>query len=415
MNRIGFHYIPDTLHYQQIDLETWLPELKAMKARWLVLSAPPDRAIPEPFVRGILDANITPVLQFDLSPDQVPTQNDLSLLFKVYANWGVRYISLFQKPNLRSMWHTTNWSQIDLVERFLDIYLPLAENCLNAGLIPMFPPLEPGGDYWDTAFLRASLKGIKRRGYKHLLDKLVIGAIAQSRGKHLNWGAGGPERWPTSHPYHTPKDNEDQKGFRIFDWYNALVKSVLIDPLPIFLFEVGGSIDNDPGFIFHTEINMAIAQALVGEQNSGIEHIPDVVLGSAFWVLSAEQGTPHFSQAWFRGKEERLPIVQAFQDWVANKYPEENSKQKPTDDIAHYLLLPSYDGEILDAHIDLIRPYIKKYKPTIGFSYQEAGLAKRVTIFGDMNTIPNKKINQLRNAGCIVHQIDKNGIDIASL
>jgi hypothetical protein len=79
------------------------------------------------------------------------------------------------------------------------------------------------------------------------------------------------------------------------------------------------------------------------------------------------------------------------------------------------LLLPSYEGGILDAHIDLIRPYIKKYKPTIGFSIKEAGRAKRVTIIGGMNTFPNEKINQLRNAGCVVLQIDENGIDIASL
>ena len=212
MNRIGFHYFQDTQHYRQSDLDTWLPELNAMKTNWLVLKAPSDRAIPEHFLRGLLDAGIKPVLHFDFPPDHLPPKEDLSLLFNVYSKWGVQYITLFNKPNLRASWQTTNWAKTDLVERFLDNFLPKAKICVNAGLIPIFPPLEPGGDYWDTAFLRASLRGIKRRGYKYLLDMLVIGAVARTQGHSLDWGVGGPERWPEAHPYFTPQDEEDQRG-----------------------------------------------------------------------------------------------------------------------------------------------------------------------------------------------------------
>jgi len=34
-NRIGFHYYPDTFHYREKDLQTWLPELQGLGAGWL--------------------------------------------------------------------------------------------------------------------------------------------------------------------------------------------------------------------------------------------------------------------------------------------------------------------------------------------------------------------------------------------
>jgi len=412
MNRIGFHYIPDTQHYRLSDLKTWLPELQTLRASWVVLQAPPDRAIPEDFLRGLLDAGIEPVLQFNLSPDRLPPLRDLFLLFRAYAKWGVRYLTLFVKPNLRSAWQTTNWAQTDLVERFLDIYLPLADNCLNAGLIPIFPPLEPGGDYWDTAFLRTALAGIKRRGYKHLLDKLVVGAIARA-DQPLNWGAGGPECWPRVRPYYTPEGEEDQCGFRIFDWYNAFIRSVLVEPRPIFLFEVGCSPQEGNATEMHTRVNLSIAQLLSGKEVEGLEPIPAYVIGSAFWLLAAPYGDPRVAEAWYRSPADYRPIVEALRNQTSNYRHKKTPKTLPHI-IEHYLLLPSYQGQISDFHLDLIRPIIKKYHPTIGFSIQEARQAKRVTIVGGPSSYPQTDINQLRHAGCIVQQINDHGIDIAS-
>jgi hypothetical protein len=57
---------------------------------------------------------------------------------------------------------------------------------------------------------------------------------------------------------------------------------------------------------------------------------------------------------------------------------------------------------------------VKKHQPTIGFSIKEARQAERVTVIGGNGTYPKNEINQLRNAGCIVQQIEGHGIDIAS-
>jgi len=413
MTRIGFHYFPDTNHYRQSDLDLWLPELLAMRARWLVLIAPAERAIPEPFLRGLVEAGIEPVLHFQFSPDRIPPHEDLNLLCKIYARWGVRYVTLFDMPNLRSVWETTAWAQTDLVERFLDIYLPSAEISLRAGLIPVFPPLKPGGDYWDTAFLPAALAGIQRRGHQYLLEKLVIGAYAWSGERSLNWGAGGPERWPGSRPYFTPEGEEDQRGFRIFDWYNALTQSVLVEPRPVFLFGMGSSLEDDPHQEAHTYQNMTMARLLDGEPVSGFEPLSQNVIGGAFWLLSAVGGHPQAGLAWYPPQGEALPIVNAVKTWAEKISETASPPSKGSFSIAHYLLLPSFDGSISDYYLDLIRPILKKYKPTFGFSITEASQAKRVTIMGGPEIYPEEIIHQLRAKGCIVHRIDETGTLIA--
>jgi len=415
MNRIGFHYFPDTDHYRQDDLDTWLPELAALRARWLVIKASSESAIPEFFLRGLIEANIEPVLHFHLSPDHPPSLKDLSLLFSVYAKWGIKYITLFNKPNLRFQWHTTDWTQTDLVERFLDVYLPLAESCVKTGLKPIFPPLEPGGDYWDTAFLRASLEGIKRRGYNYLLDRLIIGAVANCGSRNINWGSGGPERWPDAQPYSTPEESEDQKGFRTYDWYNTQIQSVLIKQLPIFLFQVGSVLDPENNYLHHTENNLQITKLLENKPISGVTPIPEYIIGSAFWLLSASNESPNYPQAWVNENGENLPVVQTLSEWIVSDQTNKFFKNNNSRSISHYLLLPSYDGKISDTHIDLLRPFIKKYKPTIGFSIKEATYSRRVTVIGGENSYPEGKINHLRHSGCIVQLLDENGIDIASL
>jgi hypothetical protein len=98
-NRIGFHYYPDTFHYREKDLQTWLPELQALGAGWLTLFAHPERAIPEPFIAGLLSNHIEPILHFQLplpSPTRLPS---MDLLLETYAHWGVRYAVLFDRPN----------------------------------------------------------------------------------------------------------------------------------------------------------------------------------------------------------------------------------------------------------------------------------------------------------------------------
>jgi hypothetical protein len=451
--RLGFHYFPDTLHYRESDLNTWLPELRSLGATWVTLVAPNDRAIPEVFLRGLISEGIEPILHFHLPLDQSTQINDLRLLFNTYARWGIHYVVLFDRPNLRTSWPATAWAQSNLVERFLDIYLPLAKAATQAGLIPVFPPLEPGGDYWDTAFLRGALQGIQRRGYHQLLQKFVIGAYAFPSNRPLDWGAGGPERWPGARPYHTPQGSQDQRGFRIFDWYLTQFRAVIDLPCAILLLGAGCRPGDhfDPAFppidrASHAKTNLSIAASMIGKERlasqglTGLEDQEAVsaeVLACNFWLLAATKDSPSAGDAWIQPDGNTLPVAGALRQWLSKLNATEEQTQpqavrvtvphsspspippiqhtrKNGHAIQHYLLLPTYEWGIADWHLDVIRPFVKKYRPTIGFSIKEAKQAARVTLIGGSQSFPDTVLEELRSANCTVEQISGDGTSIAS-
>jgi hypothetical protein len=318
-NRIGLHYFPDTLHYRMRDLEVWLPHLSQMGIGWLTLLAPLERAIPEYFLNGLFSSGLQPVLHFQIPTQASALSDGFRLLFSNYARWGVQYVTLYDQPNSRSNWSPAAWAQMDLVERFLDLYVPLAESALDEGLIPIFPPLEPGGDYWDLSFLQSALRGLQSRGQNRLLDKLALGAYAWTGNRPLEWGAGGPERWPQAVPYNIPTDCEDQRGFRIFDWYLAVSQHELGKRLPVFLLRAG-SIPNDqhdptsgePDYLAHAEQNLTIARLLANETVEGCSPVPQEIKAGNFWLLAAHEKSGLAGQGWFRTEEEKLPVVTNF-------------------------------------------------------------------------------------------------------
>jgi hypothetical protein len=332
--RLGFHYFPDLDHYSERDLRTWLPELKSLDASWITLIAPTDRAIPEPFICGLIEGAIEPILHFPVSFESFPTARDLAFLFKNYARWGVNYVVLFDRPNSRCVWPKSAWAQTHLVERFLDHFIPLAEIALHSGLIPVFPPLEPGGDYWDTAFLRSALESLLRRQKTELIESMVLGAYAQAGELPLNWGSGGPERWPNVRPYFTPPGSEDQQGFHIFDWYIAITNAVLDRATPLLLFRAGsrplinrGSKINNLDAKTHSLRNLAIAKSLIASTQSdrltyldkstlsALDPIPSQVLGCNFWILSTSSQSSHFNEAWIKPDGSHKAVAKVLRDW----------------------------------------------------------------------------------------------------
>ena len=430
--RLGFHYFPDTTHYGESDLQTWIPELHTLGASWLVLQAPVDRAIPEFFLHNLRMAGIEPVIHFPIDMSAPPDPSDLGMFFDAYAKWGVHYLIPFDRPNSRRSWPASTWAQEDLVERFLDRYVPLAELASKSGLTPVFPPLEPGGDYWDTAFLNSSLQSLARRKKQSLLDQFVLSAYSWTHGHSLNWGAGGPERWPGAHPYFTPNGEEDQRGFRVFDWYQAICKSVTEQTCPIILLGAGCSWDpaanpSQPANpVSHAQTNFNIARLALGETVNDparpevlLEPVPHEVIACNFWLLSTRADSPFLSHSWIQGEGKAMPVVGTIRQWFARVGQEPPPLQKtpvPADPhaINHYLLLPVYEWGVADWHLDAIRPFVKKYTPTIGFSLAEASHAVKVTVVGNENSFSNEDLETLRNSGCTVERISGDGTSIAT-
>lgn len=314
--RLGIHYFADCDHYQLADQERWLPRLRQLGLRWIVLRGPDHVAIPQTFVESLVDAGIQPIVQLRLSLKSPPAASELAAILRAYATWGVQHVVFFDRPNLRSSWPTVGWTQRGLVERFLEVFQPLAHTAIEAGLTPVFPALEPGGDYWDTAFLRAALEELVARGENQLLDKLALGAYAWTNGRPLDWGAGGPERWPATLPYVTPDDSQDQRGFRIFDWYNTISRAVIGREAEI-LVVAAGEHDGSKSEAAHNSQAKEMARAM-SLPASDAEAVPANVIACNFWLLSAAAGAPQAGHTWFDPQGAPTAIGRA---WLGNSTP----------------------------------------------------------------------------------------------
>jgi hypothetical protein len=165
------------------------------------------------------------------------------------------------------------------------------------------------------------------------------------------------------------------------------------------------------------ENSLTIARLLTGEitaEGSPLQSnppiTPDVVCG-AFWLLAASEGSPYEQYAWFDAEGNPRPLVEAMLAWRARA----KVTQLGANRIKHYLLLPAYDWGIDEVHLEAIRPFMRKYRPAMGFSADEAVLADCVTVIGDETAYSEEALNRLRQAGCRVERIQGDGTTIASL
>lgn len=428
-SRLGVHYFADSEHYSSNDLKRWLPKLQSLGIGWLTLRAPLTHAIPESFMAALREAEIQAIVHLPFSLKNPPSVEELKPLLTAYAQWGVRQVVLFDHPNLRSEWPDMGWTQRGLVERFLEIFLPLAQASIEAGIEPVFPPLEPGGDYWDTAFLRAALEEILERGEELILEHLHLGAYAWTDGKTLDWGAGGPEHWPATMPYATPKDSQDQRGFRIFDWYNAISRATVGESLPIILLAAGAQAEDaaDANAYARQVLDMArlMAAPIASEEEPGWNWVPANVLACNFWLLAAGEGQPMAHLAWFDETGKPNPVAMQWLAWSRERLASSKAKvqtspiaapkavNQPKASIEHYLLLPRYEWGIAEWHLDAIKPFVLEHKPTVGYSLEEASQAGRVTVVGNAQNYSDEIILRLRQAGCEVERFTGNGTGIA--
>jgi len=424
--RVGFHYFPDTTHYTNKDLSTWLPILEQLKTGWLVLLSDAARAIPEQFLTGLLNAGITPLIHFRLPLPNSPAASDMKAILAAYAHWGVKHVIFFDKPNMMQSWSPAGWVQQDLIERFIDRFLPLAVAASQAGMMPVFPPLEPVGSYWDLSFLKQSLQSLQRRGYSNLVEQMGLASYAYTYNHELDYGAGGPDKWPKSLPYVKSVDSEDQRGFRNYEWLQSAALSACGQELPVFMLGAGVK---EPGSPYTPEIHAGICLNILERlKGSSPENaIPDYVKSCNFFLLSAESESEVFTHAWFKTKDDVLPIVDLLlpaQGEEKRLFPR-SKKVNPREyegakgeigahPIDHYLLLPLYEWGIADFHLEVTRPFIQKYHPTVGFSIEEASLAQRVTVIGGEQTFPEEVLSGLRASGSTVDRISGDGISIAT-
>jgi hypothetical protein len=413
--QLGFHYFPDTTHYSLHDLQTWLSLLMRLRVNWLVVTSPIERAIPEYFLTGLIHAGITPIVQFPFSPTEAPALKDITPIIEAYTKWGVKHLQIFDRPNLRTSWGTKYWAQRDLVEAFVDRYLPWAQLIIHNGGIPILPPLEPGGDFWDLSFVQRLLTIMERRHQHAVIDSLHLSAYAWTHGHPLDWGMGGPLAWPEARPYDINPQTQDHRGFRIFEWYQAIAQAVLERTLPIHLYQVG--LPAHPERLLDAKWNKHPAEIEsiytiyqnLSQPSSDTDFLGlslANVISCNFWLLAADPSSPLASHAWFKDATPSCEAVNRLtrirQTLPARGFLAREPIASIRRPIRHYVLLPKdflSQPEVLGK---LIPALTSEIVPTIGYSLSEALMADQVTLVAPERFEP-ETIDQLRANGCDVH------------
>lgn len=368
---IGFRYYRDTRHYGEDDLDFWMPELKAMGVSWLILLSDCARPIPHFFIQGLQLNDIEPVIGLHPPTIKPFNQDTLKSVIEAYAQVGVRYLYAYYEPNMMEQWSWDDWSQPELVERFMETLIPCLVRMQEAGLCPSLPPLRPGGNYQELAFLKEMLKAIRsQKGF--LFETLVVCVQA-------------PPLW-------------EGEGFYTSKRYDRIISGEVGRSLPLL------ATDNGP--LEQDEVN---AEGVVASAARLEEGLPRYLLNTSFGLLASQEGSPG---AWYKPDGGRAPAVQALKVFRQWSLRDESAPplQKPftgeRKGMYHYLLFPRWGSE---RYWQATFNYVKRFLPTCGFDPQEAASAHYVTIIGNSQGADEAVEADLRASGCRVEWIS--GLD----
>ncbi|MFN2305064.1 MAG: hypothetical protein ACK2TV_15140 [Anaerolineales bacterium] len=409
---IGFSYFTSPSALINQHLKTWLACIQEVGASQVIFKAGFDKAIPEDAFLIAQENNLQTIVHFNSELPLARKFNDVAFIMDVYAKWGVKAIILGDQPNSQTAWPLAGWQYENLIDHFLDRFIPLAAHAVRIGLQPVFPPLQPGGDYWDTAFIELVLKGMKRRKLDSIFEHLMLSSYGYTFDKELFWGKGGPERWSISRPYLTPEGQQDQLGFNNYEWIQTQAERAIERKPPILILDAG-----NPGM-----------DEVVNSTSDTLEKIELILLA----CRGREQADERIIDL-LNDKENSIEVCAFDLDTIENaldgqlsedifkqvfceKNEEENISQNQKNPVvfSHYLLLPAYKSGVSDVVLNKVRPFIKRFHPTVGFSLSEAAYAKKVSVFPDPLIFTDEQINNLRLAGCLVDILPESGIDIAT-
>lgn len=399
LSRFGFHYIYDVDRYQISDAKFWLRKLRGLSAKWLVLRNPKNRAIPEDFIRELAKNGITIIVDFAEKIGSFTDITEIETLLRVYGKWGVRYACLFKEPNCRQQWGETKWLENDIVSVHADHFLAFARTCNENKIQPVFSTLHPEGEFSDLAFLERSLEFIKQEADPIVLKKLVLGAYGWHFSHPLDWGAGGSQRWPKTSFTKSPPSTEDNRGFRLFEWYAEISYKTLGRKLPIIILEAGkagGELSMVDENARDWSGNFTAMIYLLANRNVFDQSQPDVlcdpigpeVIACCVFLLSADNEKNLLPYRWFSldGK----PLSSAAQLLVIQNVNIEYPQEIPVNEIGgsdhsyqRYLFIDQTIKAQTQKILEKIDPYLKKHKPIIGFSLLDGNKAAYLVIITD--------------------------------
>ena len=419
LTSIGFHYYQDSEHYRDQDLKKLLAVFqKFEKKPWIVLQSEVSRGIPEFFLKGLHSIGIQTIIQINVHVMDV-NQQDISLLLHQYGEWGVACVQLAGMPNVKNYWGKS-WLKVNVAEEFIRGFIEFGNQAIAEGVTPLMSTLLPGGDFWDTVFLRTVLKRLLEEKEINLAQKMGLTAGGWTYQQVLGYGRGGHDVWSEVKPYQIPGDSESQLGLHTYEWYLEIAREVVGKNLPIFITNLGAEFPNS---ISETPASLAQKIELVSEYlfaEEGIEYgewIPAGIFCGLSEMLNSENssdGNERLTEAFEKIAAKPLFVAAEKKKSAHNNEPANRTQKEYAKVISHYLLLPVYEWGVADWHLEVIKPYVRNHQPTIGFSKEEAKYAEKVTIVGDETVFGIEIEKELQAAGCEIERISGDGTDVAS-
>lgn len=210
-NGRGLHWFPTMAQKPEV-VDRFVPELKAMKIRWLViLQGVEDWHLHsnDYLVERLNDAGIVPLMRIEARVGAL----DLEKLRRVVVHYrarGVQYFQVFNEPNAQQEWSGVEHPTPEL---FLQHWIPAAEIVAQNGGLPGLAPLIPMPNRTDELFLDNELRLLVRAGRYDLINVM----------------------WLAIHNY----GGMDDLGFLRYCRYAAISKSALGQHLPLLSTEGG--------------------------------------------------------------------------------------------------------------------------------------------------------------------------------
>lgn len=436
--KLGFHYYKDAGHFDDPSLDYWLPKLQAAGTSWLVVYAPENGEIPENFIMRLRDVRIEPVVVLNYSISEPPSLQIFRQRMAYYYSIGIHMVQFFNRPNMKSSWNAEDWVKPGLVTRFIRRYADYAGACVQEKVIPLFPLLEPGGDYWDLAFLRSSVKQMRKEYSEAVLSNLVFSASGCLYRHPIEWNEAGPAGCPPAVPY--AEGQVDHRGFYLFQWYEDIIRKEFGKLVPLLLMNTG-MWDGGAG-IFDVVTRdskqqyLNILNLLQDVTPRSDAKIPPYILSCCVYKLPSTESLSasvpagknvadsvfsadinistdvkvSFSEKFLQFlKSINLNSIFEFIKKVGTKIATSifNAARflLQGGSLKEYFLLPEVNSLFTEEQMNTIRQYIKIHKCASGNDLNEALASKNVIMLDDQALYPAYMLRQLRDRNCAVHTV----------
>ncbi|HLF80686.1 MAG TPA: hypothetical protein VI410_02885, partial [Anaerolineales bacterium] len=201
----------------------------------------------------------------------------------------------------------------------------------------------------------------------------------------------------------------DQRGIRLSDWYEAILSETFGQALPM-LVVAGGALRGAIGRKFQEEY--PLQSTALYRMFSGAD-APANVACLAFYPLATATADRDAPFAWFDSSGEARPVAAAVQA-LRPRNDVAAVPSAPAKTLEHYVLLGEGSAAALARGLRQLGGMAMEQRAVIGFSSEQARMAKHVTILGSEHSVPAWIEHGLRQHGCQVTRVSAVGAESRS-